>query len=179
MRSPLIKHEPRGLEAKRKTGVRNLDGKEADRIDLSRGIGDSPVTVPARSLEKPWTRLSLSSLRNSPSRCHGFDRRKHSYTRMLVLAPYSPASNRRDSPRGRETNYPVLRARNHAWNNGSTHAAHRVTRENTFSSSTSSYQRGCIYVATIDSLPAPTATRCIRVKATKWRHVTQGFVEFW
>lgn len=53
MRSPLIKHEPRGLEAKRKTGVRNLDGKEADRIDLSRGIGEignSPGTQPRKAL---------------------------------------------------------------------------------------------------------------------------------
>lgn len=46
-------HEPRGLEAKRKTGVRNLDGKEADRIDPSREIGEignSPGTQPRKAL---------------------------------------------------------------------------------------------------------------------------------
>lgn len=70
--SPLVS-QTRGFEAK--------SGWSLDRTNRSAARGEIGNSRNATRPQKPWTRLSLNSLRNSPPRCHGFDRRKHSYAR--------------------------------------------------------------------------------------------------
>lgn len=136
--------------------------KPIGRIDPPREAKSATVGTQRglKSLERVYPWIPCETVRRGATVLTGVNIR----TRECSCSRRIHRSNRRDSPRGRETNYPVLRARNHAWNNGLTHAAHRVTRENTFF-----FVSARLYLcrATIDSIPAPTATRCIRVKTDR------------
>lgn len=150
----LVKHED---------SKRNLDEAWIERIDPPREA--KSVTVGTRrglkSLERVYPWIPCETVRRGATVLTGVNIRTHANARVVFTG-----RSRRDSPRGRETNCPVLRARNlHAWNNGS----------NTRGASRHAWKYLLLHVsarlylcrATIDSMPAPTATRCIRVKTDR------------